>query len=71
MQMKPYLLGQGVFHFADGLVSCPPSRVSDNSDVSSLAINPSFLYWKQQDQLILSVLLSSLSMDVLHLIVDC
>jgi hypothetical protein len=47
MQMKPYFLGQGVFHFADGLVSCPPSHVSDNSDVSSLAINPSFLYWKQ------------------------
>jgi len=60
MQMKPYLPGQGVFHFADGLVLCPPSQVSDSSDGSSSAINPSFLCWKQHDQLILSALLSSL-----------
>jgi len=71
MQMKPYLIGQGVFHFIDGLVPCPLSHVSDSSDGSSLAINPSFLRWKQQDQLILSALLSYLSMDVLHLAVDC
>jgi hypothetical protein len=69
--MKPYLLGQGVFHFVDGSVLCPPSQVSDSSSGSSLAINPSFLRWKQHDQLILSALLSSLSMDVLHLVVDC
>ena len=25
--MKPYLLGYGVFHFVDGLVSCPPFHV--------------------------------------------
>ena len=71
MQMKSYLLGQGIFHFVDGLMSCPPSHVSDNSVGSSSAINPSFLRWKHQDQLILSMLLSSLSMDVLHLVVDC
>ena len=71
MHMKPYLLGQGVFHFVDGSVLCPPSHVSDCSDGSSSAINPYFLCWKQQDQLILSVLLSSLSMDILHLVVDC
>jgi len=41
--MKPYLLGQGVFHFVDGLVSCSPSQVSDSSDGSSSAINFSFL----------------------------
>ena len=33
--------------------------------------NQFFLRWKQQDQLILSALLSSLSMEVLHLVVDC
>ena len=70
MQMKPYLLGQGVFHFVDGSVPCPSSHVPDGFEGSSSAINPYFLRWKQQDQLILSVLLSSLSMDVLHLVVD-
>ena len=71
MQIKPYLLGQGVLHFIDGLVSCPPSHVSNCCDGSSSTIKPSFLRWKQQDQLILSTLLSSLSMNVLHLVVDC
>jgi hypothetical protein len=71
MQMKPYLLGQGVFHFVDGSVPCPPSRIFDSSAGSSSIISPSFLRWKQQDQLILSALLSSLSVDVLHLVVNC
>jgi len=71
MQMRPYLLGQDVFLFVDGLVSCPPSHVSDSSDGSSSTINPSFLRWKTQDQLILSALLSFLSVDMLHLMVDC
>jgi len=70
MQMKPYLLGQGVFHFVDGSVPCPPSHIFDSSAGSSSIISPSFLHWKQQDQLILSALLSSLSVDVLHLMVD-
>jgi hypothetical protein len=71
MQIKPYFIGQGVFYFVDGSMSCPPSHVSDYSDGSSSAINPSVLCWKQQDQLILNALLSSLSMDILHLVVDC
>ena len=58
--MKSYLLGQSVFHFVDGSMSCPPSHVSDSSIGSSSTINPSFLYWKQYDQLILSASLSSL-----------
>jgi hypothetical protein len=71
MQMKPYLLGQGVFHFVDGLVSCPSSHIFDSSAGSSSIISHSFLRWKQHDQLILSALLSSLSVDALHLVVDC
>jgi hypothetical protein len=69
--MKPYLLGQGVFHFVDGLMSCPLSHISDSYVGPSSTISPSFLRWKQQDQLILSALLSSLSVNVLHLVVDC
>jgi hypothetical protein len=71
MQMKPYLLGQGVFHFVDGSMSCPPSHVSNSSAGPSFTINTFFLYWKQQYQLILSALLSYLSVDMLHLVVDC
>jgi hypothetical protein len=71
MQMKPYLIGQSVFHFVDCSVPCPSSHVSDGSDGSSSTINLSFLCWKQHDQLILSALLTSLSMGVLNLVVDC
>jgi hypothetical protein len=46
------------------------SHISDNSVGFSSTINLSFLRWKQQDQLILSALLSSLSIDVLHLVVN-
>jgi hypothetical protein len=71
MQMKPYLLGQGVFHFVDGSMLCSSSHVVDSSVGSPLTINASFLHWKQHDQLILSVLFYSLSMNVLHHVVDC
>ena len=70
MQMKPYLLGQGVFGFVDGSNSCPSPHILA-ADGVSLQVSQSFLHWKQQDQLILSALLSSLSMEVLHLVVNC
>jgi hypothetical protein len=70
MQMKPFLLGQGVFPFVDGSLPCPPSHVI-SVDTSLPTINASYLSWKQQDHLLMSALLSSLSMEVLHLVVDC
>jgi hypothetical protein len=65
-----------VFSFVNGSHSCPsPLDLSSHSTAASTNINfgPSqaFLTWKQQDQLILNTLLSSLSIDVLHLMVDC
>ena len=76
MQMKPYLIGQGVFSFVDGSTPCPSSHdFSSTAFVVSAIFNSgpcqAFLAWKQQDQLILSALLSSLSVEVLHLVVDC
>jgi len=68
MQMLPYLLGQEVFGFVDGSNTCPSPHVLAE-DGTSLQVNPLFLRWKQHDQLILSALLSSLSMEVLHLVV--
>ena len=70
MQMLPYLLGQGVFGFVDGSNTCPSTHVLAHDGIS-LKVNPLFQTWKQQDQLILSALLSSLSMEVLHLVVSC
>jgi hypothetical protein len=43
--MKLYLLVQGIFHFVDGSLSCPPSHIAkvDSSVGSSPYVNPSFL----------------------------
>jgi len=73
MQMKPYHIGQGVFSFVDGSTPCPSLHdLSSNLFVSStnFSFGPSqvFLTWKQQDQLILNAFLSSISIDVLHLV---
>ena len=70
LQMKSFLLGQGVYSFVDGTSSCPPSYLISTA-TSLPSVNPSFLLWKQQDNLIISALLSSLSIEVLHLVVDC
>jgi len=59
------------FHFVNGSVLCPSSHVFYDSAGFSSTISLYFLRWKQQDQFILSVLLSSLFVDVLHLVVDC
>jgi hypothetical protein len=45
MQMKPYLLGQGVFGFVDGSNSCPSPHVFV-VDGTSLQVNKFFLHWK-------------------------
>ena len=73
MHIKPYLIDQGVFPLVNGLFPYVASQFLPpaGSDSSAPMINPTFLFWKLQDQLILSSLLSSLSMDVLHLVVDC
>ena len=62
MQMKLYLIGQGVFSFIDWLTTYPsPHDLSSNASAAFANFNygPSqtFLTWKQQDQL-LSALLS-------------
>ena len=68
--MKSFLFGQGVYSFVDGTSTCPPSHL-ESAAVFSSSVNPTYLTWKQQDHLIMSALLSSLSVEVLHLVVDC
>jgi len=70
------MIAQGVFLFVDGLHSCS-SLHDESSDPSTTSASLSFgrsqafLKRKQHDQLILSAFLPSLSIDVLHLVVDC
>ena len=70
MQMKPFLLGQDVYPFIDGTSPCPPSHLASTA-TSSLSVNLVYFSWKQQYHLIMSALLSSLSVEVSYLVVDC
>jgi len=62
-------LGQSVYSFVDGTSLCPPSHMASTA-TSALSVNLAYLSWKQQDHLIMSALLSSVSVEVLHLVVD-
>lgn len=54
-QMLPYLYGQRYFCYIDGSSPPPPSKLPDGVP------NPSYIKWFEQDQLVLSLLISSLS----------
>lgn len=56
--------------FIDGFYSCPPPYIVA-IDIAAHVLNPYFLSWKRHNQLIISALLSSMSIEILYLVVDC
>lgn len=67
--MKPFFHGHGLFRYVDGINPCPFSHISvDNTN--PLEPNLAYSLWVQQDQLIMSTLIASLSIDMLTLVVD-
>jgi hypothetical protein len=71
-QIVPYLKGQNLFGFIDGSLPSPPSILSQTStDLTQPPLNPDFLTWQRQDQMILSALISSLSETILAYVVKC
>lgn len=65
-QLLPYLRGQRLIGFVDGSNPCPPATKLEN-DVQ--VANPDFEMWVSQDQLLMSLLIASLSEEILPLIV--
>ncbi|KAJ0040318.1 hypothetical protein Pint_28354 [Pistacia integerrima] len=82
-QLIPYLRGQNLFGYLDGSIPCPPITIpsSTNTSISppitvpsstntSIHIpNPTYIHWSQQDQIILSAILSSLTESLLTQII--
>lgn len=58
-QLLPFLRGKNLQCFIDGSNPCPPSHISVE-ELNSTLLNPSYISWIQQDQLIMSLLISSL-----------
>jgi hypothetical protein len=67
LQVIPYLESQKLLGYVDGSIPPPPRTITDSS--SNLVPNPAFRQWRQQDQMILSVLLSSLTESILTQVV--
>jgi hypothetical protein len=65
-QIVPHLKGGNLFGYVDGThCSPPPTLVTTTDGIVSVSPNPEFLHWQMQDQLILGVINSSLSENML------
>ncbi|XP_019157306.1 PREDICTED: uncharacterized protein LOC109153873 [Ipomoea nil] len=76
MQLLPFLRGQELTGFVDGSHPCPSEMITADSSTGSssttttsaaLVQNPAYHAWVKQDQTIVSLLISSMSDEVLHL----
>lgn len=56
--------------FIDDFYSCPTPYIVA-IDIAAHVLNPYFLSWKRHNQLIISALVSSMSIEILYLVVDC
>ncbi|KAA8536347.1 hypothetical protein F0562_028825 [Nyssa sinensis] len=70
VQTSAYLRGQDLYGYVDGTQPKPPEFLSESPD-SPPTINPAYSLWKRTDQLVLSVLFSSLSDSILGHVLSC
>jgi hypothetical protein len=70
-QLIPYLRGQHLLGYVDGTTPLPSQMISQTSESgeTSLLPNPAYARWIQQDQIILSTIISSLSESLMTHIV--
>ncbi|XP_019185041.1 PREDICTED: uncharacterized protein LOC109180011 [Ipomoea nil] len=79
-QLVPFFNGQGLLGFVDGEIPCPPPTIvapPSSGDSGTVTVttaatsgtNPAYKAWVQQDQSIMSLLISSLSDEVMYLAV--
>ncbi|KAM1385741.1 hypothetical protein ACFX13_032808 [Malus domestica] len=69
-QFIPLLRSRGLLSFVDGSTICPPAFLSDADGTLTDTVNPLSEAWIQQDQLVLSWLASSLTPNILSVIVN-
>ena len=75
-QVLPFLCGHDLIDLVDGLCPCPEEFLPAVSAATSSAAaarvrNPAFVAWSRRDQVLLSLLVSSLSEEVLSIAVGC
>lgn len=69
--MIPFLGGQNLMEFIDGSCPRPPPKLPVEGNNAPPKDNPAYFTWTQQDQAVMTTLISSLSEEVIPLIVGC
>lgn len=65
-QLVPYLRSQGLLGYVDGTATAPTPRLTKIKEGEACNVpNPAYTAWFQQGQLVLSVILSSLTKEIL------
>ncbi|KAK0581443.1 hypothetical protein LWI29_013886 [Acer saccharum] len=67
-QLRPFLIGHGLFQFVDGTSPAPPLLIPAADDAAADP-NPAYLQWFQRDQLVVSYLVATMTEPMLSLIV--
>ncbi|KAK0608432.1 hypothetical protein LWI29_030576 [Acer saccharum] len=67
-QLRPFLIGHGLYHYVDGTAPAPTPTVLAIDD-GTAAPNLTYLKWFQQDQLVVSYLVATMTKPMLSLIV--
>ncbi|KAB2633275.1 hypothetical protein D8674_029522 [Pyrus ussuriensis x Pyrus communis] len=80
-QMKPFLIGQGLYKFVDGshpkpsatILAVPPTPPSPtDAPAATVPIpNPALLTWIQQDQLVVSYITTTMTKPIISLTIGC
>lgn len=70
--LEPFLRGHDLNGFIDGTNTPPSPQVSTSPNGTvTVSINPDTVWWLRLDQLILSMLMSSISDDMLPQVISC
>jgi hypothetical protein len=71
-QMVTYLQSQNTIGFVDGSITSPPQTIpnpSPSEDSPATIGNPAFLTWMQQDQMVLSTIISTISESLISQVI--
>jgi hypothetical protein len=72
LAILPIIKSQDLYGYIDGSIKSPPQTITSIEDtVKIVSQNPDWLQWHMRDQLVLSILISSLTADIIVHVVKC
>jgi hypothetical protein len=68
-QLIPFFCGQGLLGYLDGTTPIPPKEISVTA-TSTITSNPLYEHWQRQDAIIVAILFSTISENILLQVVS-